>query len=60
MICKDNAEINCITVQDKKDSFPLTLTSYLCIMCYVIAKMLKINRRHTQTQFTQIYLTILF
>jgi hypothetical protein len=25
-ICKDNAAINCITVQHKKVSFPLTLT----------------------------------
>jgi hypothetical protein len=27
-ICKDNATINCITLQQKKGSFPLNLTGY--------------------------------
>jgi hypothetical protein len=31
-IHKDNAEINCITVQHKKDSFPSTLTGHTTLV----------------------------
>jgi hypothetical protein len=34
VICKDNAAINCVTVQHKKGSFPSTLTGHT--LCYFI------------------------
>jgi hypothetical protein len=43
-ICKDNAAINCITLQHRKRSFQLTLTGHTTLVDFILAGIISVRR----------------